>query len=174
MTLRSELPDWLTVDGAYRAAGVTPYILLECLVEGYAYTDGKVALASDPEDLPGLALHDLAHFLVAPPERKFLPNFGLGIHPQVSEDKDAECLLADGIAMNEEGDASVVNVLLAGMLFGEKEEGRVREELNVGGDIARLYPHSVTRLQACGVMAADLSLILPRPLAGYIARNRRP
>ena len=50
--------------------GLVAELDLECLPEGYAYINGRAALAGDPYDCHDLALHDLAHYLVAPASRK--------------------------------------------------------------------------------------------------------
>lgn len=171
-TLRSQDPRWQTVAGAYVAAGVTPFPDLLILPEGVVYTDRRVALATDPLDRPGLALHDLGHLLVAPKARRALPNYGLGPHPSGEETTTPPETVTMVRASNEEGSASVVNVLLALVLFGPYEARRVAEILDFSGyplDADELYPEYRTILARARVFqAGTFRLTLPWELSRYL------
>jgi hypothetical protein len=171
-TLRSQDPRWQTVAGAYNAAGVTPFLDLEVLPEGVVYMDRRVALAGDPQEYYAISLHDLGHLLVAPRARRSNPNFGLGGHPTVAEtgQRPEQVTLARGI--NEEGAASVVNILLALVLFGRDEAEMVSDFLcfdHYPPDADQIDPEYRRILARARVFqAGTFRLTLPWELARYL------
>lgn len=130
MTLRSQMPSWQRVAAAYRLFGLEPLLDDECAPHGFVYANRLVALGSDHENMPGLALHDLAHYLTAPKSRQAAPNFGLGEHPQVDEPGEAPLMVSVSRADHEEAAASQLNVEMACAMFGEDEAESVRDYLN--------------------------------------------
>lgn len=151
--LRSQMPAWQRVAAAYRLFGLTPLLDEEVTPAGFVYANRVVALASDNADAPGVALHDLAHYLTAPKRRRLLPNFGLGEHPAVAEPGHGAAIVGELAANHEEGAAAYLNVSLARVLFGEKEAQRAAEYLNVNdnGLICRVAaPRDSRRLSRRG------------------------
>ena len=105
------------VDGIYRQLGLTPsWNTIHAPGSGYVYDGKGVGLRYDVRE-PGLALHDAAHYLVCPPHRRGLPNFGLGPADHVKERKRAPRAIPEEEAANEEWRATVLNVVLAEILF---------------------------------------------------------
>lgn len=129
--LRSEHPEWLRVGVLYRSVGLVPLLDVTVGPDGYVYSNGVVALAGDYLSEWAMALHDLAHWLVAPPKRRSLPNFGLGQHPNVPEmPKAHRAGMSWFDAQEEEGAASWVHVHLTRASFGSAASERIAELLN--------------------------------------------
>jgi hypothetical protein len=174
--LRSELSTWQRVAGAYRAVGLEPLLDETTTSSGYVYDDGVAALAGDAIDRHGVALHDLSHFLVAPPDRQYAPNFGLGAHPSVTEHAFKKSRLSYDAATREECAASVVNVLLAEILFGRDVAEDVAAYLCFEGDVRtdRETEHTRKILVRCGLLEKNdtgWALRWPPALAAYLARE---
>lgn len=105
------------VEGLYRLLGLTPS-WGTTFAPGSAYVyDGKgVGLRYDA-GRPEVALHDAAHYLVSPPERRGLPNFGLGPADHVTERKRAPRVLPEADVLAEEWCATVLHVALAEVMM---------------------------------------------------------
>src|SRR4029078_5311377 len=58
-------------------------------------------------------LHEIAHFLLAPPERRHLPDFGLGPGPDTTERETAEraCVVSPSERDAEEALASLLGIM---------------------------------------------------------------
>lgn len=88
---------------------------------GVVYDGKQVALKPDFFK-PYIALHDLAHWLVASDDRKTMINFGLGCAPHVSERHLTTPVVIASCVDHEESLASMLNAILAQQLFGEGSE----------------------------------------------------
>lgn len=95
--------------------------------EGYTYLNGDayVDWAFNPwtrgnGDRYGsaMALHEVAHYLLAPPERRAMPNFGLGNHPYdtLGETRTAAVLSYSEVSL-EEHIASLLHLHLVGLVW---------------------------------------------------------
>lgn len=73
--------------------------------------DGTV-LRTDSE--PWVILHEIAHFLVAPAERRGLPDFGVGAGPETGRKAEADraCVVGEAARQEDELLASVLGILL--------------------------------------------------------------
>lgn len=127
MTSRADDPAWQRVVAAYRLFGLEPMLDAKITPHGFAYARGVAALASD--DDPGVALHDLAHYLTAATRRQRTPNFGMGEHPVVYEPGDWPRVLAWWCCVAEEAAASYLNVEMARSLFGDNAARRCAKHL---------------------------------------------
>lgn len=80
---------------------------------GHAYRGGQIAALGDVLR-PWMALHDVAHWLLAPRWRRRRTNFGLGPAPQVhGREAPSRRLVSAGHARREESAAAVLTVFLA-------------------------------------------------------------
>lgn len=70
--------------------------------------DLSTALAGNDSDI----VHDIAHWLVAPPSRRRCPDYGLGPDPNRSDVTHARLLVSPDHALREEELASALGVLL--------------------------------------------------------------
>ena len=179
-TKRSSLPTWRVTAGAYASMGLVAELDLECLPEGYAYINGRAALAGDPYDCHDLALHDLAHYLVAPASRKMAPNFGLGPHPTVDEPNRSLQKVTDGVQGREEGTACVLTVLLSLAVFGEVSSDSVARILSTDNwsrlrnDLGRVANNQISFLTLYKLkllVPGTCQLSLPPPLHAYVKAN---
>lgn len=95
--------------------------------EGYTYFNGDayVGWAFNPWTLgngdrygSALAVHEVAHYLLAPPERRALPNFGLGNHPYdaLGETRTVAALSSAEVLL-EEHIASLLHLHLVGLMW---------------------------------------------------------
>jgi hypothetical protein len=95
--------------------------------EGYTYLNGDayVDWAFNPWTRgngnrygSAMAVHEVAHYLLAPPERRALPNFGLGNHPYVAlGETRTETLLTRSEVSLEEHIASLLHLHLVGLMW---------------------------------------------------------
>lgn len=109
------------VDRLYKLLGLTPsWTTIQAPGSGYIYDGKGVGLRYDAGD-PGVALHDAAHYLVSPLERRRLPNFGLGPADHVKERKRAPRVLPETEVLEEEWCASTLHVALAEILMRRGE-----------------------------------------------------
>ncbi len=123
-------PDWRHVVRIYAAYGLRAYPNLSLLPEGVAYARGRAALGFDPPGAHPLALHDLAHWMVAPEWRRGAVNFGLGPHPTVEETGRAPELVRDALITAEEALVSDLNVALVDFYFDRRKAARVADYLS--------------------------------------------
>lgn len=98
--------------------GVTIEWDLTLLASGVVY-ENRV-LAAKAELCPVHAIHDLAHYILAPASRRAKANYGLGPAPHVKESRDAICLVSQNEADTEECLASDLNIVLTGSLLGHE------------------------------------------------------
>lgn len=80
----------------------------------YTWDGSGVLRMSEGRDL--LAIHDVAHALLAPKRRLRLPEFGLG--PDPSNHSDAKCHVSPKNAQREEDHTCWLHWTLAGYLYG--------------------------------------------------------
>lgn len=121
----------VVVDRFYRFLGLEPCWDQRYLQpEGVVYSNGKAALLADVS-WPGMALHDAAHWLVASEDRKNLHNWGLGPAVHVMEPTQAKRVVSLNEADNEEGLASLLQVLIVWFLLGKEEFRDCAKELSV-------------------------------------------
>lgn len=95
--------------------------------EGYTYLNGDayVDWAFNPwtrgnGDRYGsaMAVHEVAHYLLTPPERRAMPNFGLGNHPYVAlGETRTETSLTRAEVSLEEHLASLLHLHLVGLMW---------------------------------------------------------
>lgn len=183
---------WAAVEGAYRAVGLTPRLDLDSLppaLGGCVYAGGVAALGSDfGMDAPGLALHDLAHFLVAPAGRRYAPNFGLGPHPSLVDVVRVRASVRGSARDEEETAASHVNVLVADLVLGAQLGAECAYDLGMSVadvDALRCNPSlfiwsatrgrgaaSLRRLARRGMIAPGGAFVPPTALAAFVDRAR--
>lgn len=140
MIPRADDPAWRRVTAAYRLFGLEPMLDAEVTPYGFVYANGVAALGSD--DDPGVALHDLAHFLTAAKRRQRTPNFGMGEHPQVYEVGRAPLWLEWFSNVAEEAAATILNVSMSRALFGDDATRACAGYLSCGLD-GRICPRRV-------------------------------
>lgn len=168
--------EWQIVKGAYTAAGIVGD-LTRCNTEsGYVYDNGIAALTGDDPTGQVLGLHDLCHWLVAPPSRKNLPNFGLGPHPSTHEEKWAKEVVSLRLNNHEESVGSLLNVLMAEILFGRERAHGLGQFLGFPDyPSPSLYTRSVLALRKLNLLGPNLgdtlTLSLPNPLREYLIAN---
>ncbi|MDO9016580.1 MAG: hypothetical protein Q7V43_06675 [Myxococcales bacterium] len=113
---------------------------------GHAYRGGVVAALCDALR-PWMALHDVAHWLVAPTWRKRRTNFGLGAAPQVHRrEAPSRVLVSTRHARAEETAAAVLTIFLAWDLL----DGDAAESATLGHDGMRGYDASENRFTEAG------------------------
>ena len=100
--------------------------------QGYVYSEGEASLFTDVEgNDPALALHELAHWRVAPVERRNLPNWGLGDFPNYND--KAPSTVDYKVAFEEESLASTLNGFMAGEVLAASYRHHVMRSFD-GGD----------------------------------------
>lgn len=105
--------------------------------QGYVYSEGEASLFTDVKgNDPALALHDLAHWRVAPVERRNLPNWGLGDFPNY--DDKAPRTVDYEVALEEESLASTLGGFMAGEILGLEYRRYVMRALD-GGDTESIH-----------------------------------
>lgn len=125
---RSTDPQWQLVCEMYRAAGLTPLTDVVETPAGVVYHGETRTVAIGSDKCPGVALHDLGHYMIATDLERATDNFGLGEAPHVAEATDTNILPHLMEVTGEWGDypvvdmiesvASEVNVGLASLVFG--------------------------------------------------------
>lgn len=133
--------EWDLVVRAYNHFGITALLDVRLTSSGFVYNNGVVALGS--ESTPWMALHDLAHYIVAmknEPGREMEPNFALGEHPIVDEPGHHDQNVTTGESTSEEGEASALHVVLANILFGFEKADAVALDLSVRWDGESVQP----------------------------------
>lgn len=111
------------------AVGINLDWSVENTPEGYLFNGHTVAAGNKDltmsrnggQDSRGV-LHEIAHFLVADPESRCLPNYGLG---NADFTKESGTLKTPSNVMDEEVLACVVEIELARHIFGDKYAGDV-------------------------------------------------
>jgi elongation factor P hydroxylase len=106
-----------TIVEFYATYGIKATFDYICLDSGFVYHNNKVALGGDRDDLP-MSLHDLAHWLVASPQQRKLPNFGLGPHPNPWDTAKCELAMSASESINLEERASILHTFIVEKLFG--------------------------------------------------------
>lgn len=172
----SRLRNWQIVKGAYTAAGIVGDLTRYNTPSGYAYDNGVAALTGDEPEGYALGLHDLCHWLIAPKSRKNLPNFGLGPHPTAPEEKWAKEVVGSAINNLEESAGSLLNVLMAEILFGRDKAHAMGQFLGFNDyPDATNYKRSVLHLRKHSLLGPNLgdtlTLSLPEPLTAYLRAN---
>lgn len=167
---------WAAVVRLYRAAGILALVDPDIAPHGYVYGYGVAALGGDPPDRYDLGLHDLAHYLVAPAERRKLPNFGLGNHPSVMESRLLARVVTRSQADLEEESASLLNVLMARDLFGVSVSRRTMDVLGFPMDLAGDPENrrAICFLEQVGLLAPnELRLTLPTNILSELQNQRQ-
>lgn len=99
------------VDELYARVGIRTDWTVNPLPSGFMYDNFEVSCKEDFWD-PYMAVHDLAHFLIALPERRGLPNFGLGPAPHGNETEGAPEVVTPEESSEDESRASVLHIAL--------------------------------------------------------------
>ena len=102
----------------------------------YTYDPKRRLVRLCSDEAVGMQLHELAHFIVARPKDRLLPNYGLGESLEEYDYPYRDNLRTYPLASKyelsrAEARASVLNVLLARQYFGEDESGLVSRNLSV-------------------------------------------
>lgn len=81
----------------------------EAPVEAFSWDGGAVRTRSEATVL----IHEVAHWQIAPPERRSLPDFGLGAGPETGRAAEAEAACCVDLAVKEEEEllASLLGIL---------------------------------------------------------------
>lgn len=167
--------------GAYQAAGIATFPKANILPSGVVYEARQVALGDDFD--AWMSLHDLGHYLASPPERRDLPNFGLGPSGSTVESVPAPRVVPWEVVTREEGVACLFHALLVDHLAGPREALAVSSCLNApwtAWDTLAETP-TIREAEARGVLLwSPLGIeghklraeALPLQLASFLRRHR--
>jgi hypothetical protein len=131
------------------------------------------------ESEASVVLHEIAHWQICPPERRRLPDFGLGAGPETGRkaEADAARVASDVAKQEEECLASLLGILWEAAL-GQPAIAAFLEQNWLEGwrrpSAALTFAKTVAALHARGLLTADATPVCPNPRVLKILAPKAP